>query len=158
MTDPMTNSSPTLSFLRLPGNSDLPLPAYATAGAAGFDLRAALPTGDSLRLDPGQRALVSIGFAVAVPAGWELQIRPRSGLAVKHGVTVLNSPGTIDSDYRGPVGVCLVNLGAEPFVIAHGDRIAQGVVARAPQAALVEVDSLDETARGAGGFGSTGVA
>jgi dUTP pyrophosphatase len=145
--------APVVSFLRLPGNADLPVPAYATAGAAGFDLRAAVPPGDVLRLDPGQRLLVQTGFAIAVPPGWEMQIRPRSGLAVKNGVTVLNSPGTVDSDYRGPVGVCLVNLGHEPFAIAHGDRIA-----RAPQARLVEVATLDATERGAGGFGSTGVA
>lgn len=149
---------PTVAFLRLPGNDDLPLPAYATDGAAGFDLRAAVPADAPLVLDPGKRVLVPTGFAVALPAGWEMQIRPRSGLAVKNGVTVLNTPGTVDCDYRGPVGVCLINLGEEPFTIARGDRIAQAVIAEAPQAVLVEVDSLDETARGAGGFGSTGVA
>jgi dUTP pyrophosphatase len=149
---------PTVAFLRLPGNDDLPLPSYATEGAAGFDLRAAVPADAPVVLAPGRRVLVPTGFAVGLPAGWEMQIRPRSGLAVKNGVTVLNTPGTVDCDYRGPVGVCLINLGEEPFTIARGDRIAQAVIAEAPQAALVEVDSLDETARGAGGFGSTGVA
>ena len=150
--------SPTVAFLRLPGNDDLPLPSYATEGAAGFDLRAAVPADEPVVLDPGKRMLVQTGFAVGLPAGWEMQIRPRSGLAVKNGVTVLNTPGTVDCDYRGPVGVCLINLGDEPFTIARGDRIAQAVIAPAPQAALIEVESLDETARGAGGFGSTGVA
>lgn len=149
---------PTVAFLRLPGNDDLPLPSYATGGAAGFDLRAAVPADAPVVLAPGRRVLVQTGFAVGLPAGWEMQIRPRSGLAVKNGVTVLNTPGTVDCDYRGPVGVCLINLGEEPFTIARGDRIAQAVIAEAPQAMLVEVDSLDETARGAGGFGSTGVA
>lgn len=149
---------PTVAFLRLPGNDDLPLPSYATGGAAGFDLRAAVPADAPVVLAPGRRVLVPTGFAVGLPAGWEMQIRPRSGLAVKNGVTVLNTPGTVDCDYRGPVGVCLINLGEEPFTIARGDRIAQAVIAEAPQAMLVEVDSLDETARGAGGFGSTGVA
>lgn len=149
---------PTVAFLRLPGNDDLPLPSYATEGAAGFDLRAAVPADAPVVLAPGRRVLVQTGFAVGLPAGWEMQIRPRSGLAVKNGVTVLNTPGTVDCDYRGPVGVCLINLGEEPFTIARGDRIAQAVIAEAPQAMLVEVDSLDETARGAGGFGSTGVA
>lgn len=150
--------TPTVAFLRLPGNDDLPLPSYATEGAAGFDLRAAVPADEPAVLDPGKRMLVQTGFAVGLPAGWEMQIRPRSGLAVKNGVTVLNTPGTVDCDYRGPVGVCLINLGEEPFTIARGDRIAQAVIAPAPQAALVEVESLDETARGTGGFGSTGVA
>lgn len=151
-------TTPTVAFLRLPDSDDLPLPSYATEGAAGFDLRAAVPPGEPAMLAPGRRMLVQTGFAVGLPAGWEMQIRPRSGLAVKHGVTVLNTPGTVDCDYRGPVGVCLVNLGDEPFAIARGDRIAQAVIAPAPRAALVEVDSLDDTARGAGGFGSTGIA
>ncbi|CAO3448935.1 dUTP diphosphatase [Azospirillum largimobile] len=150
--------SPTVAFLRLPGNDDLPLPSYATEGAAGFDLRAAVPADEPAVLAPGKRMLVQTGFAVGLSAGWEMQIRPRSGLAVKNGVTVLNTPGTVDCDYRGPVGVCLINLGEEPFTIARGDRIAQAVIAPAPQAALIEVTSLDETARGTGGFGSTGVA
>lgn len=150
--------SPTVAFLRLPGNDDLPLPSYATEGAAGFDLRAAVPADEPAVLNPGKRMLVQTGFAVGLPAGWEMQIRPRSGLAVKNGVTVLNTPGTVDCDYRGPVGVCLINLGEEPFTIARGDRIAQAVIAPAPQAALIEVGALDDTARGTGGFGSTGVA
>lgn len=150
--------SPTVAFLRLPGNDDLPLPSYATEGAAGFDLRASVPADEPAVLDPGKRMLVQTGFAVGLPAGWEMQIRPRSGLAVKNGVTVLNTPGTVDCDYRGPVGVCLINLGEEPFTIARGDRIAQAVIAPAPRATLIEVGSLDDTARGTGGFGSTGVA
>lgn len=140
-------------FKRLAGNPDLPLPAYATVGAAGFDLRAA----EAAAIPPGARRLVPTGFAVAVPPGWEMQVRPRSGLAVTHGVTVLNSPGTVDSDYRGPLLVCLVNLGTEAFAIARGDRIAQAVVAPAPQVALVEAEDLDATERGGRGFGSTGV-
>ncbi|CBS88108.1 dUTP diphosphatase [Azospirillum lipoferum] len=150
--------SPTVAFLRLPGNDDLPLPSYATDGAAGFDLRAAVPADEPAVLEPGKRMLVQTGFAVGLPTGWEMQIRPRSGLAVKNGVTVLNTPGTVDCDYRGPVGVCLINLGEEPFTIARGDRIAQAVIAPAPRATLIEVGSLDDTARGTGGFGSTGVA
>lgn len=142
----------TVAFKRLPGNADLPLPAYASVGAAGFDLRAAA----DLTIVPGAVALVPTGFAVAVPEGFELQVRPRSGLAAKHGVTVLNSPGTVDSDYRGEVAVILINHGGVPFAIARGDRIAQAVIAAAPQAELVEVANLDDTARGSGGFGSTG--
>ncbi|MFC0284053.1 dUTP diphosphatase [Camelimonas abortus] len=145
-----------LRILRLPHAADLPAPAYASAGAAGFDLRAA--TDGEVTLAPGERRLIPTGFCVAVPEGWEMQVRPRSGLAVRHGVTVANAPGTVDSDYRGEVMVCLVNLGDAPFVIARGDRIAQAVLAPAPQWRLVEVAALDETARGAGGFGSTGVA
>jgi dUTP pyrophosphatase len=137
---------------RLPNNEDLPLPAYETAGAAGMDLRAA----EAVTLKPGARHLVPTGLAIALPDGFEAQVRPRSGLAVKHGVTVLNAPGTIDSDYRGEVKVILANLGSEPFVIARGDRIAQLVPAAVQRATLAEVDSLDDTARGAGGFGSTG--
>jgi dUTP pyrophosphatase len=153
----MTGAAPLLvRFLRWAGNEDLPLPAYATAGAAGFDLRAALPPDTVTVLEPGARVLFGTGFAVALPDGFEMQIRPRSGLALKHGVTVLNSPATIDSDYRGEVGVCLVNHGDAPVEIRRGDRIAQGVVAPAVQALLVEVEALDATARGAGGFGSTG--
>ncbi|MFZ4687687.1 MAG: dUTP diphosphatase [Polymorphobacter sp.] len=144
----------TVEFRRLPGHDDLPLPAYASAGAAGFDLRAAA----AMTIAPGHFALVPTGFAVAVPDGFELQVRPRSGLAVKHGVTVLNSPGTVDSDYRGEVSVCLINHGAAAFEIARGDRIAQALVTAAPQVALVEVLELGATARGSGGFGSTGTA
>ncbi|MFD2678957.1 dUTP diphosphatase [Camelimonas lactis] len=140
---------------RLPHAADLPPPAYATAGAAGFDLRAAID--GEITLAPGTRVLAPTGFCFAVPAGWEIQVRPRSGLAAKHGVTLLNTPGTIDSDYRGEVFVCLINLGKEAFIIRRGDRIAQAVAAPAPQWRLREVAALDDTARGAGGFGSTGV-
>ncbi len=150
-------TAPVVRFRRLDGNADLPIPAYATAGAAGFDLRAAVPGDAPLPLRPGERLLVPTGFACAVPHGYEMQVRPRSGLAVKHGITVANSPGTVDSDYRGPLMVCLVNLGAEPFAIRRGDRIAQAVVAPAPQVTLIEVDELDATVRGEGGFGSTGM-
>jgi dUTP pyrophosphatase len=142
---------------RLPHAQDLPLPAYETAGAAGLDLRAALPERD-LELVPGARGLVPTGLILALPPGSEGQVRPRSGLALRHGVTVLNAPGTIDADYRGEVQVLLVNLGQQPFTIRHGDRIAQLVVAPVAQARLVEVHSLDDTVRGAGGFGSTGIA
>ena len=141
-----------VSILRLPPGTDLPLPSYATTGAAGLDLRAA----EALTLKPGARALVATGIAIALPANTEAQVRPRSGLAVKHGVTVLNSPGTIDSDYRGEIKVPLINHGTENFVIARGDRIAQMVIARVEQVDLDEVPSLDDTARGSGGFGSTG--
>lgn len=154
----MTAAAPILRFLRLADNPDLPLPEYATQGAAGFDFRACVPADAPVTIPPGGRALISSGFAVAVPPGWELQVRPRSGLAVKHGVTVVNAPGTVDSDYRGTVGICLINHGAEPFTVSRGDRIAQGVVAAAAQATVIEAASLDETERGAGGFGSTGVA
>lgn len=140
---------------RLPHGADLPLPAYETEGAAGLDLRAAIAEGFSLA--PGERALVPTGLSVQLPEGFEGQVRPRSGLAVKHGVTVLNAPGTIDSDYRGEVKVPLINLGQEPFAIARGDRIAQMVIAPVTRAVLTEVAGLDATARGTGGFGSTGV-
>lgn len=135
---------------------DLPAPSYATEQSAGVDLSAAIPPGEKLELKPGSRALVPTGIALALPAGFEAQIRPRSGLAAKNGVTVLNTPGTIDADYRGEIKVILINLGAEPFVIERGMRIAQMVIARHEQAQWNIVDSLDETARGAGGFGSTG--
>jgi dUTP pyrophosphatase len=144
-------------LLRLPSGGapdPLPLPAYATEGSAGFDLRAALR--DELVVPPGGRALVPTGFALGLPAGYEGQVRPRSGLALRHGVTVLNAPGTVDADYRGEVAVVLVNHGAEPFAIRRGDRVAQLVVAPAPRCSLSEVESLEPTARGAGGFGSTG--
>jgi len=137
---------------RLPHGEGLTPPTYATEGAAGMDVVAA----EELVLAPGARAAVATGFAIAIPAGYEVQVRPRSGLALKHGVTCLNTPGTIDSDYRGEVKVILANLGSEPFVIARGDRIAQLVPAPVQRATLAEVDSLDDTARGAGGFGSTG--
>lgn len=138
---------------RLNNGAGLPLPGYASAGAAGMDICAA----ESLTLKVGKRHAVATGFAFAIPYGYEIQVRPRSGLALKNGVTCLNTPGTIDSDYRGEVKVILANLGEEDFVIARGDRIAQLVVAPVTNAAMVEVDSLDDTARGAGGFGSTGV-
>lgn len=138
---------------RLPNSGGLPLPAYASAGAAGMDVVAA----ESVTLRPGQRAAISTGMAFAIPAGWEIQVRPRSGLALKHGVTCLNTPGTIDSDYRGEVKVILANLGEEYFEVKRGDRIAQLVPAQVQRAVLVEVDELDTTRRGSGGFGSTGV-
>jgi dUTP pyrophosphatase len=139
---------------RLAHGEGLPVPAYATDGAAGMDVVAA----EALTLAAGARHAVATGFAMAIPAGYEVQVRPRSGLALKHGITCLNSPGTIDSDYRGEVKVILANLGSEPFDIARGDRIAQLVPAPVQRAAFSEVESLDETLRGAGGFGSTGVA
>lgn len=146
----------TVRVERLPHAGDLPLPAYETGGSAGMDLRAAVAEDAPLTLAPGARALVPTGLKIALEVGYEAQVRPRSGLALKHGLTCLNSPGTIDSDYRGEVGVILINHGQEPFVIRRGERIAQMVIARHEQAAMVEVESLDETARGAGGFGSTG--
>jgi dUTP pyrophosphatase len=141
-----------VKILRLPNGIDLPLPSYATTGSAGLDLRSA----EALTLKAGARALVSTGIAIALPENTEAQVRPRSGLAVKHGVTVLNAPGTIDSDYRGEIKVPLINLGTDDFVIARGDRIAQMVVAPVVQVALVEVTTLDGTTRGHGGFGSSG--
>ena len=141
---------------RLPHADGLPLPSYETTGSAGMDLRAAVPEGEPLTLAPGGRALVPTGFSIALPEGYEAQVRPRSGLALKQGVTCLNSPGTIDSDYRGEVGVILINHGAEPFVIRRGERIAQMIVSPVVQSSWLEVETLDETARGAGGFGSTG--
>ena len=140
----------------LPNGEGLPLPSYQTADAAGLDLTAAVPEDAPMTLAPGARALVPCGIAIALPPGFEGQVRPRSGLAVRHGVTVLNTPGTIDADYRGEVMVLLVNLGTEPFEVTRGMRIAQLVVAPVARAAVVEVAELDATARGAGGFGSTG--
>jgi len=137
---------------------DVPLPSYETSGAAGADIRANLPDRGSLRLAPGARVLVPTGLRIEIPAGYEVQIRPRSGLALKHGITLPNTPGTIDSDYRGPLGVILLNAGQDPFSIAHGDRIAQMVVAPVLQAQFELADALAGTARGAGGFGSTGKA
>jgi dUTP pyrophosphatase len=134
----------------------LGLPHYATPGAAGADLRANRPDRGSLDLAPGARVLVPTGLRLAIPEGYEVQIRPRSGLALKHGITLPNSPGTIDSDYRGALGVIVMNAGSEPFTIAHGDRIAQMVVAPVIRAGFAEAETLPETARGAGGFGSTG--
>lgn len=146
-----------LGLLRLAHGVGLALPAYETVGAAGMDLRAALPEGQNLTLMPGKRALVPTGLAMEIPVGWEGQVRPRSGLAAKHGVTVLNSPGTIDSDYRGEVQVILINHGEEPFTVARGMRIAQLVFAEVRQIAVVELQGLSKTERGSGGFGSTGV-
>jgi dUTP pyrophosphatase len=142
--------------LRLPHGQGLPLPAYETRHAAGMDLRAAVPEDAPLTLESGKWALVPTGLAIALPEGCEAQVRPRSGLAAKHGITCLNSPGTIDADYRGEVKVILINHGPEPFVIHRGERIAQMIVAPVVQAAMEEVEALDDTARGAGGFGSTG--
>jgi len=137
----------------------LGLPAYETPGSAGADIRANLLPEDretGFTLDPMHRSVVPTGLRVEIPAGFEMQIRPRSGLALKHGITLPNTPGTIDSDYRGPLGVALVNLGAEPYTIRHGDRIAQMIVAPVIQVQFQEVDALSDTARGTGGFGSTG--
>lgn len=135
----------------------LPLPAYETAGAAGADLRANLPDRGALTLAPGARALVPTGLRLEIPEGYEVQIRPRSGLALKHGITLPNSPGTIDSDYRGPLGVIVMNAGEVDFTITHGDRIAQMVVAPVLQAQFTLVDAMSGSDRGDGGFGSTGV-
>lgn len=145
---------PVVAIHRLAHGAGLPLPAYETAESAGMDLPAAVD--DDLVLGPGERALVPTGFAIALPPGYEAQVRPRSGLALRAGVTVLNTPGTIDADYRGEVAVILVNLGERPFTISRGTRIAQMVVAPVAQAVWHPVDALPETARGAGGFGSTG--
>jgi len=145
-----------IQITRLPHGRDLPLPSYQSTDAAGMDLIAALPADRPLTLAPGSRALVPTGIAMALPQGSEAQVRPRSGLAVKHGVTVLNAPGTIDADYRGEIQVLLVNLGSEAVAITRGMRIAQLVVAEVAHAALREVASLALTPRGAGGFGSTG--
>ncbi|WP_091735237.1 dUTP diphosphatase [Phenylobacterium immobile] len=149
--------TPTVPILRLPHNTDLPLPAYETPGAAGMDLRAAVAEDEPVILHPGDRFAVPTGLAFALPVGFEAQVRPRSGLAAKAGVTCLNTPGTVDSDYRGEVKVILINHGPEAFTIRRGDRIAQLVIAPVVQAAWVETDSLEETQRGKGGFGSTGV-
>ncbi|WP_136648770.1 dUTP diphosphatase [Paracoccus aeridis] len=148
--------APEILVLRCEGaDSALPLPDYATAGAAGADIRADLGQG-ALTLAPGEVALVPTGLRLQVPEGWEVQLRARSGLALRHGVTLANGVGTIDADYRGPLGVILVNLGAAAFTVAHGDRIAQAVLAPVWRARFREVAALDHTARGSGGFGSTG--
>ncbi|KHL24366.1 deoxyuridine 5'-triphosphate nucleotidohydrolase [Croceibacterium mercuriale] len=147
MTDPVS-----VRILRLPHGAGLALPAYATAGAAGMDVLAA----EDVTLAPGARHAVATGLALAIPPGFEIQVRPRSGLALKHGISVPNTPGTIDSDYRGELKVILINHGSEPFAIARGDRVAQLVLAPVVQAAWDEVEALDTTERGAGGFGSTG--
>ncbi len=147
----------TLSIKRLPHAADLPIPRYETAGAAGLDLQAAVAADAPLTLKPGARALVPTGLTMALPVGFEAQVRPRSGLALKQGVTLVNTPGTIDSDYRGEIGVILINHGQEDVVVIRGMRIAQLVIAPVVQALLVEVDALDPSDRGAGGFGSTGL-
>ena len=147
MTDPVG-----VQIKRLPHGHGLELPAYATQGAAGMDVLSA----ESVTLKPGQRHAVATGLAMAIPQGYEIQVRPRSGLALKHGITVPNTPGTIDSDYRGELKIILINHGADDFAIARGDRVAQLVLAPVTQAAFEEVDELDETTRGEGGFGSTG--
>jgi dUTP diphosphatase len=141
--------------LRLPAARDLPLPAAASAGSSGCDLRAALAGEVVLR--PGERLLVPTGLALEIPPGWEGQVRPRSGLALRHGIGMVNAPGTIDSDYRGEVGVLLINLGAEPFTLRRGDRIAQLVIARVESVEWEEAEALDGSDRGEGGFGSTGL-
>lgn len=148
----MTAAPITIRLMRLPHGEGLPLPAYATTGAAGMDVVAA----EDLVLAPGARHAVATGFAIAIPPGYEVQVRPRSGLALKHGITCLNTPGTIDEDYRGEVKVILANLGDQPFTIARGERIAQLVPAPVQRALFEEVAVLDETDRGSGGFGSTG--
>jgi dUTP pyrophosphatase len=150
------NQRPLVAIKKLPHFGDLALPTYETAQSAGMDLRAALEPGQHVDLLPGRRALIPTGLSIALPPGYEAQVRPRSGLALKHGVTCLNSPGTIDADYRGEVGVILINHGWEAFRIERGDRIAQMVIAPITQIDWMEQHELDETQRGAGGFGSTG--
>lgn len=148
--------SPKLAIRRLKHSQGLKLPAYETAGSAGMDLRAALENEEEVVLKPGQRALIPTGLIFELPEGYEAQIRPRSGLAFKYGITCLNTPGTIDSDYRGEIKVLLINLGQEPFHITHGMRIAQTVISPAPQIAIVETTNVSDTIRGTKGFGSTG--
>ncbi|MHB0951064.1 MAG: dUTP diphosphatase [Allorhizobium sp.] len=148
---------PTVQIVRLPHGAGLDLPSYETKGAAGMDLRAAVAEDTPLTLEAGKRALVPTGFVFEIPEGFEAQVRPRSGLAFKHGITCLNTPGTIDSDYRGEVKVLLVNLGEETFTVTRGMRIAQMVIAPVVQARVSEVSDASQTTRGAGGFGSTGV-
>jgi dUTP pyrophosphatase len=149
-------TAPEVRFRRLPHGAGLPPPAYQSAHAAGLDLAAAVLTEAPVTLAPLGRAMIATGFAMALPDGFEAQVRPRSGLAARHGVTVLNTPGTIDADYRGEIQVILVNLGSEPFIVTRGMRIAQLVVAPVARADVAEVAVLEDTARGAGGFGSTG--
>ncbi len=152
-----TDITPTLNLIRLPHGEGLELPAYETKGAAGMDLRAAVDDDATLTVAPWNRVLVPTGFIFEVPEGFEAQIRPRSGLAFKHGITCLNSPGTVDSDYRGEVKVLLANLSEEPFEITRGMRIAQMVIAPVMQVRVAEIAEISETTRGSGGFGSTGV-
>jgi dUTP pyrophosphatase len=146
----------TIRVAPLPHFEGLALPVYETADAAGMDLRAAVADGAPVTLAPGERGMIPTGLTIALPSGYEAQVRPRSGLAAKHGITCLNSPGTIDADYRGEVKVILINLGQEPFVIKRSERIAQMVIAPVTRAEMKLVAELDETTRGAGGFGSTG--
>ena len=148
--------TPVIPIRRLPHGEGLPLPAYQSADAAGLDLLAAVPEASPMTLAPGRHALVPTGLIIALPSGYEAQVRPRSGLAARHGVTVLNAPGTIDADYRGEVSVLLINHGEAPFTIRRGERIAQMVIAQVAQAELVAVTVLPATDRGRGGFGSTG--
>jgi len=157
MTKPWLKNTPPVGvdITRLDHGADLPLPSYATSDSAGMDLLSA-EDGD-VTLAPGARAMIATGIAIALPSGFEAQVRPRSGLAAKHGVTVANSPGTIDADYRGEIKVILINLGDAPVSLSRGDRIAQMIIAPVVQAAWNEVSSLDDTVRGAGGFGSTGI-
>jgi len=155
--DPARLNAPRVAVMRLAHGQGLALPAYETAGAAGCDLRAAIDAAAPFVLAPGDRAMVPTGLSIALPEGWEAQVRPRSGLAARFGVACVNSPGTIDADYRGEVKVILINHGTDEFVIRRGDRIAQMVIAPVWQAAFIETATLDETARGAGGFGSTGI-
>jgi len=143
-----------VAIMREPGAEDLPLPSYETDQAAGMDLRAAVT--DPVVLEPGARDLIPAGIRIALPTGYEAQVRPRSGLAIKHGISLLNSPGTIDADYRGEIRVIIANLGQEPFTINRGDRIAQLIIAPITQATWQETETLDDTARGTGGFGHTG--
>ncbi len=149
--------APCVRVKRLAHGEGLDLPAYETAGAAGCDLRAAVAADAPIVLAPGTRALAPTGLSIALPEGWEAQVRPRSGLAAKFGISCVNAPGTIDADYRGEIKVILINHGTDEFVIRRGDRIAQLVVAPVWQAVFIESDTLDDTPRGAGGFGSTGV-
>lgn len=144
-----------IAVKRLPHGEGLPLPSYSTPQSAGMDLVAALDA--PLTLAPGERALVPTGLTMAIPTGYEAQIRPRSGLAAKHGITVLNTPGTIDADYRGEIRIILINLGSDPFTLRRGERVAQMIIAPVSQGALMEVNTLDTTSRGSGGFGSTGI-
>src|SRR3990170_3801026 len=148
--------SVTVRALRLPHGESLPLPSYQSAHAAGLDLVAAVPREEPVKLPPGARALVPTGFVLELPQGYEAQVRPRSGLALKHGITMLNSPGTIDADYRGELMVLLINHGREPFLVRRGDRIAQLVIAPVASVEIVAADALGGTVRGPGGFGSTG--
>jgi dUTP pyrophosphatase len=150
----VTLLEPIVAIRRLPHGEGLSLPAYATPGSVGLDLAAAVT--DDVVLEPGERALIPTGLTMALPAGFEAQVRPRSGLALRHGVTVLNAPGTVDEDYRGEIGVLLVNFGRERFAVRRGDRVAQMVIARYARVEWSETGSLDETDRGAGGFGHTG--